>query len=200
MENNISKAFTRVSQVISFVWGMVYKVLVTFSIIILIGFGLDKVTGGEGNIYGYKPALILTESMTPTLQRSSVIIGKAVNGIDDIENKDIVTFKLNENGEDILVTHRVVEIDKENGLIQTKGDANETRDFFEGEDWMPINKVVYKVVHINNKISPFVNKIRNNPLNIFYIVVFLTGTSVLWRILKQDLYKEEYEIRMTNKG
>lgn len=196
MKNRVSKVFTKVTQIIYIIWSTIYTVMVAFSVIVLLGFVLDKVKGGEGSIYGYKPAIVLTESMTPTIQRSSIIIGKEVDSIEDVEEEDIVTFKLNENGRDILITHRVVEVDRSRELLQTKGDANNTKDFFGGEDWMPMEQVVYKIVHINNRVSPLVNSVRNNPINIVYIIMFVVGAVIVWGIVKGELYKEEYELEL----
>ena len=44
---------------------------------------------------------------------------------DELQDADIIAFYSG----DSVVTHRVVSIDKDNMLITTKGDANNTRDF-----------------------------------------------------------------------
>ena len=72
---------------------------------------------------GYKNFIVLTGSMEPTLNIGDIIFVKETA---DIKQQDIVAFKVN----DAVVTHRVVEIKKENEktFYITKGDANSSND------------------------------------------------------------------------
>lgn len=200
-EDGISKLYTKIMQVLGYIGNTIYYIMVTFSVVILLGFGMDKLSGGEGNIFGYKPAIIKTGSMLPTIQEYALIIGESVEGIGDVKEEDIVTYSIHEYGEDKLVTHRAVEIDEENNRIQTKGDANNTVDFFGDSEYLPIDQVVYKVVHVNNKISPYVSRVVHRPVTLVYVFMIVAGLGVMKRVVDGELYKEEYEIKIkTKKG
>ena len=73
-------------------------------------------------ITGYKPSVVLSGSMEPTLKIGSVTYYKKVPK-DQIYAKDIITFRSNEG---IIVTHRIYSINGEDYI--TKGDANNTTD------------------------------------------------------------------------
>ena len=72
-------------------------------------------------IFKYKPLVVLTGSMEPKFKTGSIIYYKEVSE-DKLKVGDIITFKLGDN----LVSHRIYSI--ENGLYETKGDANNTVD------------------------------------------------------------------------
>ena len=74
-------------------------------------------------IFGYKNFIVISGSMTPSLNIGDIVFVTFTN---DIKENDIITFRVN-NG---VVTHRVVEILEENGekRYKTKGDANNTSD------------------------------------------------------------------------
>jgi len=73
-------------------------------------------------LFGYKPSIILTGSMEPTLKVGSVTYYKKVPKT-SIRSKDIITFK---SSEGMIVTHRIYSISGEDYI--TKGDANNTTD------------------------------------------------------------------------
>ena len=74
-------------------------------------------------LFNYKPLVVLSGSMEPTLPIGSVIYYHPVEE-KDLKVGDIVTFKLKDNK--TLVSHRITSID--NGIIKTKGDANNSVD------------------------------------------------------------------------
>jgi signal peptidase len=74
-------------------------------------------------VFRFKPMVVLSGSMEPTFKVGSVIYTRDCRK-EDIAVGDIVTFKLND---DTYVSHRVHSID-ENGLYETKGDANDSPD------------------------------------------------------------------------
>ena len=77
-------------------------------------------------LFGYSPMTVLTGSMSPAIKPGDVIV---VNERDksNIKKGDIITFKGNGS---MIVTHRVIEVVKENGKLsfKTQGDANNTPD------------------------------------------------------------------------
>lgn len=108
-----------------------------------------RIKGTEAYICGYRPVFILTGSMEPTLKTNGVAITKRVKTIDELEVNDIVTYHVNtDTGEQIKITHRVVDITEE-GIITTKGDNNNVTDSYE----LSIDNVETKVVLIINQTA-----------------------------------------------
>ena len=68
---------------------------------------------------------VVSGSMEPTYSVGDLVYVKTVDP-DAVQVGDPITFVLNE--ELVVATHRVVEIDRENRLFITKGDANKTAD------------------------------------------------------------------------
>ncbi len=77
------------------------------------------------SFFGWKPFIVLTGSMETQIYAGDVAVVKVVN-TDEIKENDIIAFKKN----NIVTTHRVVEITEENGgkKFITKGDNNNTLD------------------------------------------------------------------------
>ena len=74
------------------------------------------------SLFGYKPLVVLSGSMTPTYKIGSIIYYHKVPQ-SELKKGDAITFKIGNNE---LVSHRIYEI--ENNLYVTKGDANNTVD------------------------------------------------------------------------
>lgn len=77
------------------------------------------------DFFGYKNFVIVSGSMEPTIMVGDAIFVKKVPQ-NDIKINDIISFY----EDDIIVTHRVVDIINENGIVKyrTKGDNNNTVD------------------------------------------------------------------------
>ncbi len=75
-------------------------------------------------VFGMSPMAVLSGSMSPKYPVGSLIYVADV-GNQDLKTGDVITYRM---GEKTVVTHRIVSIDKENGQIRTKGDANENED------------------------------------------------------------------------
>ena len=85
-------------------------------------------------ILGYTPFAVLSPSMTPLYQVGDLVYVKNVNP-ENVVPGDVLTFVANEDL--LVVTHRVVEADRENRCFITKGDANQVTD---------VNPVLYENV------------------------------------------------------
>lgn len=79
---------------------------------------------GIPNIMGYSPFSIQTNSMYPELKKGQLIIVKKVD-IDTLKVNDIISFYDTIDGENVIITHRIVNI-SDNGvkLFTTRGDNN----------------------------------------------------------------------------
>jgi len=76
-------------------------------------------------VVGYTPYAILSPSMSPAYQVGDLVYVKECPP-EQIEKGDALTFVANEQL--LVVTHRVVEADRDNRWFITKGDANDSND------------------------------------------------------------------------
>lgn len=85
----------------------------------------DKV----GNLFGYTPMSVLSDSMSPTFNRGDLIIIKACDP-DTLQVNDVICFHTIIENEYALNTHRIIEINSEGGYrrFTTKGDNNMLED------------------------------------------------------------------------
>lgn len=83
--------------------------------------------GKTPSVFGYKQMAVLTGSMKPKIKPGDLVIVKNIKDLNTIGVGTIVTYK---NKENVLVTHRVSELNNKNGVKTyiTKGDANPVAD------------------------------------------------------------------------
>ncbi len=99
-------------------WNAVTTVLV--AVLVLLAAALAGV-----RLVGLTPFVVLSGSMEPAYPTGSLIYVKKVPA-ESVRVGDPITFVLNEDL--VVATHRVVDIDRENQLFTTKGDANDAAD------------------------------------------------------------------------
>jgi len=116
VQHNDTAAKKRLS--FSSVWNVISWILV--AAIVLMAVLLVGV-----RVLGYTPYAILSPSMTPVYQVGDLIYVKECPP-EQINIGDPLTFVANEDL--LVVTHRVVEVDRENRWFITKGDANDSND------------------------------------------------------------------------
>ena len=102
-----------------------------------------KVTYGEFLLLGYKPFLIMSDSMEPCISTYQFVLAKQVD-VDEIQVGDIAAYELYAENTEIIketVIHRVHAIN-EDGTYLFKGDNNQNIDV------NPIQKdrIKYKIV------------------------------------------------------
>ena len=121
-------------------------------------------------ICGIVPYVVLSGSMEPTIKTGSLCFINRYSSFDDIKEKDIVAFKL-ENG--TLVTHRAIEI-SDSG-ITTKGDRNKeqdgslvTKNNYVGKNILWIPKIGYLVMAFQSTRGKIV-------LLTFILLLFIIG-------------------------
>lgn len=136
-----------------------YKILIIFLIFILVYVMYSKFVLKEKvtKVFGYGFLVVISGSMEPEIKKGELIVikdnSKYLIG-------DIITYKEN----DLLVTHRIVEIPKENFYI-TKGDSNNTEDLEISKD-----KIIGKVIFHSSKLGNFI---------VYYLHIFLIGLIIL---------------------
>ena len=74
----------------------------------------------KGNLFGYMPTLIVSGSMEPVIMTNSLVLVKAAN-FNDLAVNDIIMYRKG----NLNIVHRVVDIDKGNKVLKTKGDSND---------------------------------------------------------------------------
>lgn len=109
------------------------------------------------DIFGYKPFIIVSRSMEPTINKNDAIFIKEVPK-SSLQVNDIIAFQ--DSGS--IVTHRIVAIEEDDGIVkyQTKGDNNTKRDKkkvtydeIEGEYQFKINGLGVILNIIQSKIT-----------------------------------------------
>lgn len=93
------------------------NVLIIFVIIAIAPIAIPKA-------FGVQAFNVISGSMEPTISVGSIVYVRNVE-FEELSKGDVIAF---ESGASV-VTHRIVEINKEDKLITTKGDANNTEDF-----------------------------------------------------------------------
>lgn len=126
-------------------------------------------TFGISLLCGYQYLNIASASMTPTLPVNTIIcIYKNVD-IDDLEVGDIITWKLSSG---TYLTHRIIAIDREENMINTRGDATPAESQPDGDGFRPADQVAGKVVYWFPGLGDVINFIKK-PINITFICIAL---------------------------
>lgn len=133
-------------------------------------------------IFGHHPVVVLSGSMEPTYKVGSVIYYKKVSE-KELKDGDVITFNANNNK---MVSHRIDNID--NGLIETKGDANNVSD---------VNKIRYENVRgkVGKLSIPYVGyyiKMVNDNLTLVVIaaVIILVSEFLISNVEAFDINKK----------
>ena len=103
-------------------------VLIMMVSIIVVMLSLTSKSSGVPNIFGIAPLSVQTESMEDTINPGDLILCSLTEIDDEFQKDDIVTFPIELNGEQVLNTHRIVEVVEDNNIIyyRTQGDNEET--------------------------------------------------------------------------
>lgn len=90
---------------------------------------------------GFQSYYVLSGSMEPRIKTGSIVIVNT--NADNFQTGDIVCYQIS----DTRVTHRIQSVINENSFI-TKGDANETPDFYPVNRDMIIGKAVFCIPYL----------------------------------------------------
>ena len=131
---------------------------------------------------GYRPYVVLSGSMEPEIRTGSICLIDTGYRYEELKVGDVIAFT---NGR-ISVTHRVHEI--RDGLIQTKGDANESPDHYFIGEGNYIGKYAWSVPYAGYAVSWLQTK-RG---------MILTVTGMIALMLLDALVGAVYEERKVN--
>lgn len=139
-------------------------------------------------LMGFEEMAVLTGSMEPKYPVGSLIFVKEENP-EELKVGDVITYRLSE---DTVVTHRIVEINKEEQTITTKGDANSSND---GSP-IPYSEIVGKA-HFSIPYLGFISMNIKTPKGIIAICAVLITIILLTFI--PEIFSPEEEIEKKEK-
>lgn len=141
---------------------------------------LYLISSSTGVFLGYRSFLVQSGSMEPTIMTGDIIV---IHGQSNYVLRDVITFK---DSGDRIVTHRVAEINQENGMtkISTKGDANRSEDF----DNITYDRILGKVVFVIPKLGYLVAFSKSLPGLIILIMIpaFMLIGDELFKVKKNN--------------
>ena len=107
----------------------VLVILVLIVSVLIATLSLTSKSSGVPNIFGIAPLSVQSDSMSGTFETGDLIFCKVTNHPSfEYQKDDIVTFPIEINGVEVLNTHRVAEVikDDNNTYYQTQGDNKDT--------------------------------------------------------------------------
>lgn len=118
-------------KVVSIVINVILWLFVVFAALTTVVVFTGTSNNGVGNLFGYMPFSIQTQSMEPTIKAGDVVIGKEVD-FNTLKEGDIITYWTTVDEQKILNTHRITKvISNGKGSVpsfKTKGDNNQIED------------------------------------------------------------------------
>ena len=118
-------------KVVGIVINVILWLFVVFAALTTVVVFTGTSNNGVGNLFGYIPFSIQTQSMEPTIKAGDVVIGKEVD-FNTLKEGDIITYWTTVDEQKILNTHRITKvISNGKGSVpsfKTKGDNNQIED------------------------------------------------------------------------
>lgn len=118
-------------KVVGIVINVILWLFVVFAALTTVVVFTGTSNNGVGNLFGYMPFSIQTQSMEPTIKAGDVVIGKEVD-FNTLKEGDIITYWATVDEQKILNTHRITKvISNGKGSVpsfKTKGDNNQIED------------------------------------------------------------------------
>ena len=103
-------------------------VLILIVSVLVVTLSLTTESSGVPNILGIAPLSVQTQSMEDTINPGDLIFCSLTDIDDEFQKDDVVTFPIEINGEQVLNTHRIVEVVEDENIVyyKTQGDNKET--------------------------------------------------------------------------
>ena len=118
-------------KVVGIVINVILWLFVVFAALTTVVVFTGTSNNGVGNLFGYMPFSIQTQSMEPTIKAGDVVIGKEVD-FNTLKEGDIITYWTTVDEQKILNTHKITKvISNGKGSVpsfKTKGDNNQIED------------------------------------------------------------------------
>ena len=166
---------------------MILKAITTLLIILIVSIiFVQRISNNKVTLGGYSIFTIITESMVPKYEVGDMLLAKKISSENIKIGDDLVYLGNSGSFTDKIVTHQVIDIEKENGkyLYHTKGIANTIEDPVVGENQ------VYGVVIAKSNILSFFSKIVNNIYG-FYFIVFIPFAVMIFLEIMDIVYNKD---------
>ena len=153
---------------------VLFNFLAILTVISVIFVGFNLVSGAKGYA-------VTSNSMADTLKRGDVVFVKPVT-FDELQVGDVVTVE-SADGK-FHFTHRIVEINKAEGTVSTRGDANDSDDPMPTDGEKIVGKMWYKVPLLGYLSVLFLNFSRTTGLIILasVAVILVVANTVFSKI------------------
>ncbi len=135
-------------------------------------------------VMGLQAFNVESGSMAPAYSVNTLVLVKEVDAA-QIEEGDVITYVLNSDG--VLVTHRVIDVDKENQTFITKGDANNTQDPSPVLWGNMVGKVVFSLPKLGAPIQALTAE--ENRTKVIIAIAVLGVLSFSWDIIDKKVLK-----------
>lgn len=193
MEN--TKPPTSAGHKIGTVIGTILCVILVPTLIVNIALIIRNFTSPDKipSIGGYFPLIILTDSMFPEIKSGDLIICRTAEP-EDIAAGDVISFFDPAGNGSTTVTHRVVEVTRENGspVWKTKGDANNVAD----SALVPAKNLVgvycSRIAGVGN-IAMFMQTTQGLILCVVCPIAVLVGYDVIRRRIYEKAHQQDTE-------
>ncbi len=125
MENEKSKVwYQKISNIIFVVICLLLVPILIMNLYIMVQSKINK--DKVPNVFGYKPFIVLSNSMETKIHKGDLVLTKMVNP-KTLKKEDVIAFR---DAENTVTTHRIIDIVEEDGekYFITKGDNNSAQD------------------------------------------------------------------------
>lgn len=155
-------------KVLRIVMTIIQTILIIIGVLAVLGFVIPS-------LLGYKPRVVKSGSMEPTIKTGAVAYNNTHAKVEDVKEGDIIVFQI----EDAYVTHRVVAINDDN-TFTTKGDANKTEDVAPIQyDWFR-GKMAFSIPYVGYVLDVFQTKVG------VFTLILVTGLNIIYFIFSED--------------
>lgn len=175
-------------KILSITWDIVFYVFLICTIILTISIGKNNNPGEGPSILGYKLFSVLSESMSPTMDKGSLLIVKELDA-QDIKVNDVITFR---NGSSqTLTTHRVKEIlNSDKVSFITQGDANNVADAQPVDGNLIVGKVMFSTPYLGATLE-FIRENIKFVLGALFLIVIITSMPSKSKNKKEQMAEQE---------
>ncbi|MEN1967534.1 signal peptidase I [Lentibacillus sp. N15] len=181
------------------IWKVISNLItfLLFAVLLLLLFTVVSIraSGGEASLFGYQIKTVLSGSMEPDIQTGSIIAIKDANQGQQFHKNDVITFTTDDN---MIVTHRIVEVDKKAQSYVTKGDANNAPDMEAVAQDQIIGMYTGFTVPYLGYVMNFTNSSEGAALLLVLPGICLVMYSIvtIWRALRYiDQPKKEIDVK-----
>lgn len=126
-------------------------------------------------LFGVRLYSVQTGSMHPALPIGTMVVVEPVK-FEELAEGDVVTYHISTGG---VVTHRIIGIDKQQRLLETKGDNNNTADGSPVSFDSVIGRVAYSVPYVGH--AALLVRTTFGKIMVVVVLVAVVGFSLIIR-------------------